>query len=67
MKGALTVIKTCKYLPLYEEKGTAEINGKTVTLALGVSGTPMVICGNKLFTLSWEQILEMADKEGIAE
>jgi hypothetical protein len=63
----LILIKTYKYLPLYEEMGTAEINGKTVKLCVGASGTPMVVCGQKLFTLPWEQILEMADKEGITE
>lgn len=61
------MIKAFKYLPLYEEKGHSEINGKKVRLCVNVaSGTPMVVCENKVFTMTWDEILEKAYKEGIA-
>lgn len=62
------MIKQFRYLPFYEEKGQTEINGKIVKLCVNVAnGTPMIVCDNLVFTMSWDEILERADKEGIAK
>lgn len=60
------MINEFKYLPLHEEKGSAVIDGKKVRLCINASnGTPMVVSENRIFTMSWDEILEKAVEEGI--
>lgn len=42
-------------------------DGTKLELSISMSGSPIVVnqSNNKIFTLSWEELVEQAEKEGI--
>lgn len=60
--------KNAMFFSVYVGEGSAKINGKECKFTMDVGATnyaPIVTYGKHSFTLSWEDILTLAEKAGL--
>lgn len=70
MKKIGTLHKNSMFFSVYVGEGTGKIKGKECKFEMEVGATnyaPIVVYNKRSFTLSWEDILKLAENAGLFE